>query len=130
MASPIPIPPIKRQTAKSHIPLAKAEPKVETMKNSAASIMVFLRPRRSVNHMPNRGPDTEPSIALLTANPFRAGESPKSFSRNGSAPAMITRSKPNMKPPIEAIRTIRYVYTLFPWSVLPGRIASIFIADV
>jgi hypothetical protein len=98
---------------------AKAVRAQETAKKSATMIRTLFLPYLSVRMPDPKDPAIAPTSRELTPHPSSSSFHPKYGWINGTAPEMIAMSKPNIKPPIVAIRHIKYKY--------PGLFFIIFI---
>src|SRR5690606_36264891 len=73
-ARPIPKPPTSLYTINAVSPSAKPVPKAERINRTADNIREFLRPHVSASVTESTAPSTQPTKALLMAQPCQVGE--------------------------------------------------------
>ena len=91
-AAPTPSPPRMRYRTNSVTLRGMAEPIAEIKNSTAEIISTFFRPRRSLSVPAITAPNTQPTSALLAAQPFSAALSSKCVCMNPIAPLMTAVS--------------------------------------
>ena len=93
--------------------MAIPDPQAEMRKNTAATISIDLRPKRSERLPAKKAPTAHPKSMEATLNPLPIFSALKADSNPFTVPLMTPLSKPKRKPPRAATTDIKMMNKLF-----------------